>query len=408
MTPAHSFGEQLRQVREQAGVSLRELSACTNYTRGYLSKIENGHKPANPLLARICDVALRAEGRLSQLVSSTTQKTTAEKTSVGRTIHNDAPETLHSSELQFVPATEIRPYGVGGDETVAEFDTRFVLARDFAQRFPPKAVSLLVTSELEVILALARQLSPAERAGALLLAARYAEFAGWMCQEEGDDRRAKEQTRRAVRLSASADNRDIEAYALVRHAEIQMHQDDSAGTIALAARAQATPTVSDRVRGFALQREAQGHALAGDEFSCLAALDRSSLLLDSADRSTHLLGPTKSPDSTVMVLGWCLFDLGRPAEAAELLEREIPKFAPGAVRARARTATRLALAHVTNLELERTEEIAGWLVDDLRRVDSATIRQDVRRVARALARWPSDRRARALRSRFVEVLSAGH
>jgi transcriptional regulator with XRE-family HTH domain len=413
MVPEHTFGEQLRKFRERAGVSLGELAVRTNYTKGYLSKIENGHKQANPALARLCDAALAAKGSLIRVVPPSPSPSAAKPTATDvvlseilRYQEEPGPEEP-GLDAELVPAQRDRRGVASGPDTVAEFDARFVLARDFAQRFGSTRVFPLVRTELEILVSLIRQMAPDEREESLLLAARYAEFAGWMHQEAGDDKTAEEQTARAVRFSALTDDTDIGAYSFVRRAEIRMHQDDAEATIALSERAQATPLASDRVRGLAAQREAQGHALAGAETRCLDALDRSNVLLESAERAgsaTHVLGSTKSPNSGAMVRAWCLHDLGRPAEAAELLEREIPAFAPGSIRARARFAARLALAHATDGELERTYQIADWLLDDLVRVDSATIRQDVRRLARTLARWPGDPRVRALRPRLTEVL----
>jgi transcriptional regulator with XRE-family HTH domain len=423
MVPEHRFGEQLRRIREQAGVSLGELAVRTNYTKGYLSKVENGHKPPNPALARLCDAALSAHGTLIRILPPwpVAAKPIADDVLSREVLFDQAPSLDQATsfdqvlryqeepgfDADLVPAQRDRRGGASGADTVAEFDTRFVLARDFAQRFGPTRVVPLVRTELEILVSLVRQMAEDERKESLLLAARYAEFAGWMHQEAGDDKAAEEQTARAVRLSALSGDTDIGAYSFVRRAEIRMHQDDAESTIALSARAQAMLSASDRVRGLAAQREAQGHALAGAESRCLDALDRSNQLLESAERSgsaTHVLGSTKSPNSGAMVRGWCLFDLGRPAEAADLLEREIPAFAPGSIRARARFATRLALAHATDGELDRTYQIADWLLDDLVRVDSATIRQDVRRLARTLARWRGDPRVRALRPRLTEVL----
>ncbi|MCE7006272.1 tetratricopeptide repeat protein [Kibdelosporangium philippinense] len=53
-----AFGERLRQARQAAGWSLRELSARVHYNTGYLSKIENGLRPASIELAKRCDAEL--------------------------------------------------------------------------------------------------------------------------------------------------------------------------------------------------------------------------------------------------------------------------------------------------------------------------------------------------------------
>ncbi|WP_160147137.1 nSTAND1 domain-containing NTPase [Thermomonospora echinospora] len=63
-----SFGARLRRLRGEAGLSLADMARATHYSRGYLSKVENGGKPPNAGLARICDEALGAGGALLSLV----------------------------------------------------------------------------------------------------------------------------------------------------------------------------------------------------------------------------------------------------------------------------------------------------------------------------------------------------
>jgi len=62
------FHIELRRRRHAAGLSLADLAAATHYSKGYLSKVETGRKPANADLARRCDAALDAGGRLAALV----------------------------------------------------------------------------------------------------------------------------------------------------------------------------------------------------------------------------------------------------------------------------------------------------------------------------------------------------
>jgi WD40 repeat protein/transcriptional regulator with XRE-family HTH domain len=62
------FGSELRRLRAQRGVSLAGLSRLVHYSKGYLSKIENGDKPVTLDVARRCDAALGAGGSLVALV----------------------------------------------------------------------------------------------------------------------------------------------------------------------------------------------------------------------------------------------------------------------------------------------------------------------------------------------------
>lgn len=62
------FGAALRAHRQARGISLAALSKAVNYSKGHLSNIERGARIATKELARTCDDALDAGGRLSGLV----------------------------------------------------------------------------------------------------------------------------------------------------------------------------------------------------------------------------------------------------------------------------------------------------------------------------------------------------
>lgn len=60
-----SFGPLLRQCRQAAGLSLRQLAARVGYDHSYLSQVERGQRPGSADLARLCDQELGTGGRLS-------------------------------------------------------------------------------------------------------------------------------------------------------------------------------------------------------------------------------------------------------------------------------------------------------------------------------------------------------
>ncbi|MGH3478388.1 MAG: helix-turn-helix domain-containing protein [Pseudonocardiaceae bacterium] len=63
-----TFGDELRRLRQQRGLSLKKFAQLVHYDPGYLSKIENGLKPPTDTVAGRCDAALDADGVLSALV----------------------------------------------------------------------------------------------------------------------------------------------------------------------------------------------------------------------------------------------------------------------------------------------------------------------------------------------------
>jgi hypothetical protein len=244
----------------------------------------------------------------------------------------------------------------------------------------------------------------------LTLAARYAEFVGWMAQEAGDDRIALGWTRVAAEIACTAGDQDLMAHTWVRQALVTLYAQDAAQTVELAKRAQDESGVSARIRGLAALRVAQGYALGGDRNACLRALDQGRELLaaaahgDSRSRNWPALGPTSVADIGAVVTGWCLHDLGMPAQATEALSAEFARMPGTARRAKTRYGTRLALAYLDAGEVDAACSLLNQLLDEVEAVDSATIRLDIARFARSLPRWRSHPPARDLQARLPAVL----
>jgi ATP/maltotriose-dependent transcriptional regulator MalT len=117
-----------------------------------------------------------------------------------------------------------------------------------------------------------------------------------------------------------------------------------------------------------------------------------------------VLGPASVPDDLSLVRGWSLFDLGRPGEAAEVLDRQLAMIPPAARRARARFGVRRALAHAQDGEVEQACEAARDVLPDVALVDSATIRLDLVELVRTLNRWHSHRTVRELQIELTPLL----
>jgi transcriptional regulator with XRE-family HTH domain len=60
-----AFGEHMRRLMAERGMSLHQLAKITNYDVGYLSKVRNSRKPASLALAARVDAALGADGTLA-------------------------------------------------------------------------------------------------------------------------------------------------------------------------------------------------------------------------------------------------------------------------------------------------------------------------------------------------------
>jgi Helix-turn-helix domain len=419
------FGRALRERRVAAGLSLSALAKRVHYSKGHLSKVESGQKPVSAELARLCDAELNADGQLIDLLFDPPSSGDSEAPSDGDDPHDGETWVvgLRAGGGYFAPVSGPDPMAGGTatalgmsfegqiravtDAALGPFLARFDEARNLGQVAGATTVFPLVILETKTLQALADHAPPDERIPLLQLAARYAEFAGWMAQEAGHDQIAWWLTRRAVKMADTAGDARLRAYALVRRADIALYQDDALNTIELASRAQQHDQASVRISGLAAQREAQGHALSGDHTACLRAIERSAAFLAEAATGTQegpALGTTRTPDLVSLTHGWCLHDLGRPAQAAAFLDRGIAHFPQGAHRARVRYEARAALAYATAGELERACELVLALLGPARILESATIRHDLRGLTKVLTRWRSHQAVRALLPALIALL----
>lgn len=400
------FGIRLRESRSVAEMSLGELAKRIHYSKGYLSKIENGTKPPSALLARLCDDVLEASGALVALVSASEAKT-------AKTADIDDGEVWIMSMdgtggLRFQPVDRRHVLITGAsvlagfavtrgvsspaidERIVPEFRAAFDQVRRLGVLTSPALVLPSVVTHINALRTYAVAADGQDRSELLLLAARFAEYAGWMGQEADDERAALWWTETAVRFATAGGDKSMAMYSLVRQAEMALYRQDATATIELARRAQSGPAVPRRILGLAARCEAQGHALIGDHGACHRSLDRAAALLDAASgepASSLVLGSANTPDPVSLANGWSLYDLGQPAKAADVLDREVPKILPAARRPRARFGVRRALAHAASGEVDHACALARDALLDAAHVDSATIRLDLRQLSRTLSRW---------------------
>ncbi|MER5258420.1 helix-turn-helix transcriptional regulator [Streptomyces sp. NPDC002855] len=388
------FGSELRRNRIAAGLTLTELAAAVHYSKGHISKVETGCKRPTPELARLCDVALRAHGTLASLVpahplphedaSAEGGAESAVLPSRRRVMATGAASLLGVAENSGLS----EPPEALGSNLLEISHALFDQYRRLGQMSPASSVLPTLAEQTRSLCSLATRTGPRTARKLRGLASRYAEYAGWMAEESGDDEAALRWTDRAVDLAEVAGDHDLASYALVRRALITYYKGNAADTIALAARAR-SQRLPARIRGLAAQREAQGHALAGDYDACMRALDAARALLSSDSRdAAPALGTTHLGDPAAMITGWCLVDLGRPREAAEHLDRECADIPAHALRTQARYGVRRALAHAVAGEFDHSCELTGRLLLTTDCVGSATIATDLRRLARTLARHP--------------------
>ncbi|MFD4377544.1 helix-turn-helix domain-containing protein [Streptomyces sp. NPDC058486] len=409
MKTLSKFGPELRRRRLAAGMTLDGLAARVHYSKGQLSKVETGAQRPTTELARLCDAALGAEGALAALVPVGAGPALLDRRRVMTTGAMSAL-ALGASPAAVARGTKAaeRAADAAGGPLVDGVRALFDQFRALGQTAPAAAVLPALEAQTRTLPALAEGAGARSARELYLLASRFAEYTGWMAQESGDERAALAWTDHAVRLAAAGGDHDLEAYALVRRGLLTFYAGDARSTVDIVQGAQ-SGRLPARIRGLAAQREAQGHALNGDRDACLRALNRARALLDRAatDGSAGALpviGTTHLSDPTAMTTGWCLLDLGLPRQAAEVLDREVARIPVHATRTRVRYGIRRVLAHAVAGEIDHACVLAVPLLSQSEALASGTIRTDLRRLSRVLARHPRNPNAHALAPRLAAAL----
>ncbi|MFI9426643.1 helix-turn-helix domain-containing protein [Streptomyces achromogenes] len=410
------FGRELRRRRIAAGLSLHQLGQRVHYSKSQLSKVERGLKRPTGELARLCDSALGAEGELTRLVSVPHRQPPSPNSgnddevwlmqlrkdgsgSFQRLRRRDLIAAGAASVLTLqtsVPQPAL-PRLEGAEAVVDASRLLFEQLRRLGQAAGATHVLPLLIAQTHSLEQLAVTSGPRGRAELLVLASRYAEYAGWMAQESGDEAAALWWTDRAVQLASAGADKALAAYAQVRRSLISLYRGDVAEAMELAAHAleNEAPT---RVRGLAAQHLAQAMAVNGNHIGCMRSLDRARELLAQAamDPTQPVLGASNLPDVVSMFTGWCLYDLGRPRQAAAILDEETARIPEHALRTRTRYGVRRALAHASAGDLDQACHVTAELLPTSRLISSATVQADIRRLCRTLGRHSRNAAVREL------------
>ncbi|MFC0039623.1 helix-turn-helix domain-containing protein [Actinomadura rayongensis] len=361
------FGTELRRRRKAAGLSLSALADLVTYDKSSLSRVESGARLPSRQLAAACDAELGAGGELLRLAGERARRDSGS---------SPGPARVHGS----VPPP---------DDVVATFASVFGQLRRIGQQVPPPVVLGQAAEQVRALRSLVVPDAP-ESAPVLLLAARTAEFTGWMAQEAGDVPLARRWTAEAVRLAALAGDESMAAHAHVRRAGLALYQREGLQVVALARRAQATAPVGSRVHAQAAQREAQGHALLGDAYAVERLLDGPAVTpaASSGPFSGGLaLGSTTVPDMDDAVAGWCFHDLGQHARAVDALTPVVAGLPPWAARAKGRFGARLARAQLGAGDLDAACATGLLVLSAAGPVASATIAAELRQLLAELGAW---------------------
>ncbi|MFV2018348.1 helix-turn-helix domain-containing protein [Micromonospora sp. LOL_023] len=316
------FGMALRQLRTEAGLSLRALGKATHYDYSRISRVERGEHLIDAQYVPALDAALGTGGLLALLHSlnpdAETVRATGRLTLPTGGLHVDDGDSV-TLQLQTPDGRTVRvslsrrdlgkllasgalravvPAGVA-DVDAAERLSKVLRA---PRRVDPQVLDYFhtlleqhftadkmlgpcqllgpVMAQIQVLDELRRHTRPGTTEPTLRLLAQYAEFAGWLHQDAGDTSAAMWWSDRASDWAQAVGDYQMVAYMLIRKSNIALADADPVGVVDLAAAARkVSGPVSPKLHALATQQEARGWALCRDADAFQDRLDLAAELL---------------------------------------------------------------------------------------------------------------------------------
>ncbi len=436
---AEIFGLTLRQLRAQAGLSLRELGkrALYDYTR--LSRAERGEILIPEHQVQVLDDVLHAGGLLVALrhgAAASVPSVVVGRCSVAGSgpvildirLPGGGSITMSLSRRQFaqllatgalssaLPASRNAEDGARAARALdepARLDGEvlgyFHRALDEYYRadkmLGPRRLIGPVLAQIDVLDDLRRGARPPYADPLLRILARYGEMAGWLLQDSGDLDAAANWSRQAGEWAQCAGDVNMAAYMLIRQANIAALADDHAGVVQLAAAARRIPGPLDpKLIALALQQQARGHVRLGEHRGCFTLLDQAAETLREHPDVTDQDAPVYLHHYDLRTLteqsAACYLAAGRADAAVTILEDTIAATSSALVRDRGHLTSKLAVAitRTTQPDPARAASLGLEALNIARDTGSARIMRELRTLdAQLTERWPGYPASRTFR-----------
>jgi hypothetical protein len=236
---------------------------------------------------------------------------------------------------------------------------------------------------------------PSVRRALITLSSEDAETISRMRYEAGDLDEALRWSAIARRAAGQSEDERLVAYTLASRAALTGPGSDPGEVIEIAVAARERPArehaaPSPRLDAVTRLREAQGHAMAGEEDMCHRRLEESAEPPSAEPEERVRFTLDYSPSLHDVLAAECLIDLGHLDDAIEILERELA--AAGRSPAAAYDLARLAHAYADAHESERSAQVARRALDLARQTGAARALRELRLTRSGLTPLPRRRR----------------
>jgi tetratricopeptide (TPR) repeat protein len=226
--------------------------------------------------------------------------------------------------------------------------------------FGPRHALASVHQQIGILGSLLEYTRGAQRTELLRVAAQYAESAAWLHEDSADMPSAIRWTSQAMEWATEAGDQAMVTWTLFRRSQQSTTKRNAAQTISLAqAVLRNNAVLTAPMRAAAMQQEAHGYALDGDEIACHQRLDEAHEFAASPDtngdaRSGH--GDFCTQSYLELQRANCWLSLGRPDLAAPVFELALAGLPDAYQRDRGLAQARLAMAYTG---IRKYDEAAG-------------------------------------------------
>jgi transcriptional regulator with XRE-family HTH domain len=209
----------------------------------------------------------------------------------------------------------------------------------------PRSLLPIVTQQMTFVEDLFARSRGRARSRLVYVAARFAEFTGWLYQDSGDTRAAMQWSNTAADFAQEAGDADLVSYTLMRKSNIAGDAGNAELVLKFAGAAlQQSKSLTPRLRAVALRQQAHGHALSGNSAACERAIDQA--LQQAADGQGETdLAIYCTPSYVDMEAAHCWVELGQPERALVTLRQGLADWQPEFRRDLGLCLARLAVAH---------------------------------------------------------------
>lgn len=236
------------------------------------------------------------------------------------------------------------------------------------------------------------------------IAARYAEFTGWLLHDSGETTKALRYTDQAVDLAEAAGDDHLSIYNLMRKSNVlsSLGEHQRADVIAGKAVTMATAQAPDLLP-VCLRQQALCAARLGDERAVRAAFDRALELADPLMSAEAELSSYCTMSYLQMEAALCWLTLRRPAQAVDACTQALARWPDQLLRDEGLCWARLAVAHVQLRQIDEASTAARATLERVRSAPSARTLHMLQLVATKLAPFNQDRAVRELTRDIAEV-----